>query len=79
MKEFLQNTNNNVNVTWSQKEVHFWDPKSGDRFGAMKVLEIAKAHTQITTMAFSHKFRLYVIVTADFKMYFLNELMKVVS
>jgi len=43
------------------------------------VIDIAKTHTQITTIAFSHKFRLYMIVTADFKMYFLNELLKVVT
>ena len=31
VKEFVQNLNNNVNATWSQKEVHFWDLKTGDR------------------------------------------------
>jgi predicted phosphatase len=68
-----------VNVTWTQKEVHFWSRKSGKRVGALKVIDIAKTHTQITTIAFSHRFRLYMIVTADFKMYFLNELLKVVT
>lgn len=43
------------------------------------MIDVAKAHTQITTIAFSHKFRLYVVITADFKMHFLNELLKVVD
>lgn len=30
-------------------------------------------------MAFSHKFRLYLIVTADFRMFFLNELYNLIQ
>ena len=79
VEDFIQNENNNHNVTWSQKEVHFWDNQGGKRIGALKVIDVAKAHTQITTIAFSHKFRLYVVITADFKMHFLNELLKIVD
>jgi hypothetical protein len=46
VKDFIQNQNNNHNVTWSQKEVHFWDSQgSGKRVGALKVIDVAKAHT----------------------------------
>lgn len=39
-----------------------------------KVIDFTGTHTTITTVAFSHYYRLYMIVTANFKMYFLNEL-----
>jgi hypothetical protein len=39
-----------------------------------KVIDLTGTHTTITTVAFSHYYRLYMIVTANFKMYFLNEL-----
>lgn len=79
VKDFVQNRNNQVNVTWTQKEVHFWSSTTGKRLGAPKILDIAKTHTQITTVAFSHRFRLYILFTADFKIFFLNELLKLVS
>ena len=56
--------------------MHFWSSTTGKRLGAPKILDIAKAHTQITTVAFSHRFRLYILFTADFKIFFLNELLK---
>ena len=59
--------------------MHFWSSTTGKRLGAPKILDIAKAHTQITTVAFSHRFRLYILFTADFKIFFLNELLKLVS
>ena len=66
VKDFVPNLNNQVNVTWSQKEVHFWSSKTGKRIGAPKIVEIAKTHTQITTITFSHRFRMYILFTADF-------------
>lgn len=47
--------------------------------GILKAFEVAKSHTYITTIAFSHKYRLYLVVTADFKLHFLNEILKVVD
>lgn len=75
---FVQNFNNNMNLTWSQKELHFWCAKTGKRNGALKIIDITKAHTTITSIIFTHKYRLYIISTADFKLIFLNELFKVV-
>ena len=45
VKDFVQNLNNQVNVTWTQKEVHFWSSTTGKRLGAPKILDIAKTHT----------------------------------
>jgi WD40 repeat protein len=44
-----------------------------------KIIDVAGTHTQIITVAFSRKFRLYAVVTADFKMHFLNELLFLVD
>ncbi len=44
----------------------------------MKIFDIAKSHTQITTVSFSHKYRIYLVVTEDFKFIFMNELYYVV-
>lgn len=38
-----------------------------------------KSHTTISTITFSHKFRLYLVVTADFRMFFINENLFVVQ
>lgn len=73
------NNNNNHIVTWSQKELHFWCQKTGKRIGSRKVIDITGIHTQIITVAFSHRWRLYMVVTADFKMYFINELLYIVD
>jgi len=44
-----------------------------------KVIDITGLHTQIITIAFTQKYRLYMIVTADFKMHFVNELLRIVD
>lgn len=76
---FVQNFNNQINLTWSTKEIYFWCSKSGKKEGFIKVIELSKTHTTITAITFSHKYRLYLVVTADFKMYFINELQRVVD
>ena len=43
------------------------------------MIDIAGLHTQIITIAFTQKYRLYLIVTADFKMHFVNELLRIVD
>lgn len=78
VQDFVHNRNNRVMATWTQKELHFWNSETGQRVRAMKILDIAKTHTQITCVAFSHAFRLYIVFTADFKIYFLNELLNLV-
>lgn len=60
-------------MTWNLKEVHFWEMNSGKRQGGLKIAEVSRSHTTISTIAFSHRFRLYCIVTADFRLFFLNE------
>ena len=41
--------------------------------------DIAKTHPTVTAMAFSHKYRLYMVVTSAFTMLFINELSHVVA
>ena len=48
--------------------------KTTKRLFWKKVIDLTGTHTTITTVAFSHHYRLYMIVTANFKMYFYNEL-----
>ena len=78
----MQNTNNNVNVTYSSKDVHFWSNAQGDvgnYIKSFKILELAKMHTQVTCICFSKRFRIYILFTAKFKIFVLNELFVVVS
>ena len=75
----LCNTNNNVLVTWNLKEMQFWCPDTGKKTGALKIADVSRSHTTISTIAFSHKFRLYLVVTADFRMFIMNELLNIVS
>ena len=72
--DYCQNYNNFVTVSWTLKEIHFWCMKTCKRLFWRKVIDFTGCHTTITTVAFSHYYRLYMIVTANFKMYFLNEL-----
>lgn len=59
--------------------MHFWDPSDGTQQGWMKINELTGSHTTISCISFSLKFRLYLIVTADFRMFFLNELLNLVQ
>ena len=82
IKDFVQNTNNNVNVTYSAKEVHFWSNQPGDvgrKIKSFKILTLAKMHTQVTCVCFSKHYRIYIVFTANFKIFVLNELYRVVS
>ena len=82
MKGFEQNPVNQVNVTWSQKEIHFWSNEAknvGEQYKAFKILDIAQMHTQVTCITYSRYFRLYIVFTADFKIFVMNEKYKVVT
>lgn len=43
------------------------------------MIDIVKTHSSVITMAYSKKYRLYLIVTSDFKFIFMNELNIVVQ
>jgi hypothetical protein len=53
--------------------VHFWDPETGEQQRSLNIIEMCKGNINVMTVAFSHYFRLYLVVTADFKFHFLNE------
>ena len=59
--------------------MHYWNQDTGKKIGSMKICDVSRSHTTISTIAFSHKFRLYVVVTADFRMFFLNECLNIVQ
>ena len=59
--------------------MHYWNYNSGKRIGSMKIADVSRSHTTISTISFSHKFRLYLVVTADFRMFFLNECLNIVQ
>lgn len=76
---FCENLNNQINVTYNQKEMHFWDRDSGKKQRGIKIAEMSRSHTTVSTISFSHKYRLYLAVTADFRMFFINENLNVVQ
>lgn len=51
----------------------------GKRLKLFRIVELTKCHSSVTAVAFSHKYRLYLIVTSGFKMFFMNELYNIVS
>lgn len=65
---FTENLNNKINITWNQKEMHFWHKESGKKLRGIKIADMSRSHTTISTISFTHKFRLYLVVTADFRM-----------
>lgn len=79
VKRNLLNLNNQLHVTCDKKAIHFWKIKNGKRIKTLKMTEIAKNHTQITAFGFSHKYRLYALMSSDFKMYMINEKENVVQ
>ena len=40
VKDIVQNMNNNINATCSQKELHLWCNKTGNRIKSFKVIQI---------------------------------------
>jgi len=48
--------------------------ETGQRTEVVKMIDITKSHCTITAVAFSHQFRLYLVVTSKFHFIFLNEL-----
>ena len=65
--------------TWDQKSMHMWSMETGARTNHLKLLDVTKTHSSITAVAFSHKYRLYLVVTSHFKFIFLNEHFSVVK
>ena len=55
-----------------------WSSVTGQRTNKLKLLVITKTHSSITAVGFSHKYRLYLVVTSHFKFIFLNEHFSVV-
>ena len=50
-----------------------WSSETGQRTNKLKLLDVTKTHSSITAVGFSHKYRLYLVVTSHFKFIFLNE------
>ena len=61
------------------KAVHLWNMSDGQKLNTIKMSDLAKTHPTVTAMSFSHKYRLYMVVTSEFKMLFINELSNVVA
>lgn len=59
--------------TWDAKTLHVWCSDTGVRKNRLKLLSVTGTHSTITAVAFSHKYRLYLVVTQHFKFIFLNE------
>ena len=53
--------------------------ETGCRTNHLKLLDVTKTHSSITAVAFSHRYRLYLVVTSHFKFIFLNEHFNVVN
>lgn len=60
-------------VTYDPKAFHMWSMEDARRIKSVKMIELTKTHCTISAIAYSHKFRLYAIVTSEFKMLFINE------
>lgn len=56
-----------------------WSMETGCRTNHLKLLDVTKTHSSITAVAFSHRYRLYLVVTSHFKFIFLNEHFNVVT
>lgn len=67
--------------------IHFWNMQEEAKIEEnenvypqqIKLIDITKTHCTVACVAFSHKYRVYLIVTSEFKMFFVNELNNVVS
>lgn len=59
--------------------MHIWNMSDGSRVKSIKMSDLYKTHPTITAMAFSHKYRLYMLITSEFKMLFINELHNIVT
>lgn len=80
-----------LNVSYDSKTMHLWSKHSNceDNNGetanksstsVIKLIDVVKSsHSSITTIAYSPKYRLYLIITSDFKFLFLNELNNIVE
>jgi len=55
-----------------------WCKKTGKTEGTLKMIDLAKTHCQVTTVAYSRKYRLYLVVSNEFKMFFVNEIYNLV-
>ena len=65
--------------TWDFKSLHLWSMETGARTNIVKMIDVTKTHCTISAVAFSHKLRLYLVITSQFKFIFLNELCYVVT
>ena len=74
-----------VNVTFDSKTIHFWStlhPAIIDDVAkpkVIKVVDLIKTHAAVSTVAYSPKYRLYLIISTDFKFIFLNEIFNVID
>eukprot|EP00347_Sterkiella_histriomuscorum_P004241 403361206 len=79
VKQFLINKNNQLFITADDKQIHFWSMQNGMKKKVIHLPEYLKAHSAVSTLAYSQKYRLYLLVTADFKMIFINEVYNIVK
>ena len=50
-----------------------WSMETGNRDMMIKMIDLTKTHCTISAIAYTHKYRLFCIVSSEFKMLFMNE------
>lgn len=70
----LYNENINCFTSWSEKQVRVFQAKSGDKLVSMDI-ELVTSSQSISALTYSHKHRIYIIATNDFKLHVFNELL----
>ena len=58
--------------------MHWWCADTGKKVQANKISELTGKNAQITTITYTERFRLYIIFTSDFKIYYFNEMLYLV-
>lgn len=65
-----------MNVSYDPKNINLWSAHSCK---VIRLLDLTKQHNSIVAVAYTPKYRLYLIVTSDFKFIFLNNCHNVVK
>ena len=52
--------------TWDFKSLHLWSMDTGAHLKTIKMMEETRTHCTISAVAFSHKYRLYLVITSKF-------------
>ena len=73
IKDFIFNYNMGHYITFDPKTLNMWSMETGDHYMSKKMYDLRENHCSISAVGYSHRYRLFCIVSGDFKMLFVNE------